>query len=375
MSVVKIHAKGSQMPDESFWGDACEPGDPLASMRLLDGAGIAAELPDVSYLVAELGMVSGGGAPHLVAGYGYSGKTVAVQAMLVAMAAGRSVWGTHRVRRARVLHVDLEQGERLTRRRYQRIARAAGIDLVVDVGDHLTLACMPRLPLTIDNYDAWKALMTGRDLVVIDSLRAATGGADENDSTIRVPLDLLGRLSEETGCRALVIHHGRKPNGEASEDKYTIRGSGAIFDACDAVYVFVAAKGEPVSVRQVKARSHGEPIDDFALVIEDVEGAGDDPTWGLSVRVHGKELIAKVREERAVRDAERRGGADAKNVARALSKHPGIGVKELRAATGLGGDRLTAAILALGDRVEQREERVGRARFLRHFLRPEGGAS
>ena len=65
---------------------------------------------------------------------------------------------------------------------------------------------------------------------------------------IRASLDMLGALSEETGCRAVVIHHARKPGaGESgATDRYGIRGSSAIYDGCDAVLVFSAAKGEPV---------------------------------------------------------------------------------------------------------------------------------
>jgi len=362
--------------DEESWrahyADADDGGARTSGIHLLDGPGIAAELPPLQYLCAELGMVAGGGAPHLIAGYGYSGKTVAAQAMCLALAAGRAVWGAHRVGRHKILHIDLEQGERLTRRRYQRLARASSIELH-ELGDDIALACLPRLSLAAEYVDTWLELMTGRDMIVIDSLRAATGGVDENESAIRVPLDMLTRLSEQTKCRALVLHHGRKPSGDGSgggEDKFSIRGSSAIFDACDSVWVFVASKGEPVSVRQVKARSNGEPIDDFALVIEDVDGAGDDPTWGLSVRVHGVELIAKVREERAERAEERRGEADIRAVERALAKHPGALTTDLRAVTGLGGARLAAALLAMGDRIDRRPEQDGRVRRVRHFLVP-----
>ncbi len=43
---------------------------------------IAGPLPELQYLVRELGMVAGSGAPHLLTGYGFSGKTVACQGCL-----------------------------------------------------------------------------------------------------------------------------------------------------------------------------------------------------------------------------------------------------------------------------------------------------
>ena len=66
-------------------------------IALLDGPALAAPLPDVEYLVCEIGLVAGGGAPHLFAGYGFSGKTLALQAMALALAAGCPVWGAYRV--------------------------------------------------------------------------------------------------------------------------------------------------------------------------------------------------------------------------------------------------------------------------------------
>lgn len=356
--------------DEESWRAHFDGVEVANKLRLLDGPAIAAPLPDLEFVCAEMGLVAGGGAPHMIAGYGFSGKTVAAQAMCLALAAGRPIWGVYRAPKTRVVHVDAEQGERLTRRRYQRLARAAGIDLPT-LGDDIALTCLSGLMLHESRVADWQTLMSGRGLIVIDSLRAVTGGIDENDSAIRGPLDMLTRLSEQTKCRALVLHHGRKPaEGSSVDDKYAIRGSGAIFDACDTAYVFAAGKGDPVSVRQVKSRSFGEPIDDFAIVINDVAGDGDDPKWGLSVRVHGAELIERRREERVAAEAERRGQHDARRLAAALSKHPGAGSREIRAVTGLGGDRLAAALLVLGDKVNRVEERNGRATTVRHFLRP-----
>ena len=185
-----------------------------AATTLLNGPALAAPLPELEYIIAEIGMVAGGGAPHLVAGYGFAGKTLACQAMALALAAHRSVWGAYRApREMRVLHVDHEQGERLTRRRYQRLALAMGVELA-ELGDALAVAAMPPICLTPEHIDTWRELMTGRDVMIVDSLRAATAGADENDSGIRSALDMLGALSDASGCRAIVIHHARKPNAD-----------------------------------------------------------------------------------------------------------------------------------------------------------------
>jgi RecA-family ATPase len=127
----------------------------------------------------------------------------------LSLTAARPVWGFYSCRDPRrVGHVDFEQGERLTRIRYKRLARAMGIDLA-SLGDAIALAVMPPIKLAREHASHWRRLMTGRDLIIVDSLRAATAGEDENSSQIRGALDMLGEVSERTGCRALIIHHAR----------------------------------------------------------------------------------------------------------------------------------------------------------------------
>jgi RecA-family ATPase len=338
------------------------------AIRVLDGKAIAVPIPVVPCLVAEIGLVAGGGATHLVAGYGYSGKTLALQSLALSLAAGRPVWGAYTGTQGRVLHVDLEQGDRLTRRRYQRLAAAMGVDLP-SLGDSLGLAIMPPLKLARDHFVEWRDLMAGRDLVIVDSLRAASGGQDENSSEIRGCVDMLGELSEATQCRATLIHHSRKPQRDDPGGRFAIRGSSAIYDACDCVYLFAAAKGEPVSVEQAKARTQGDSIPDFALVISDVEIDGE-ARAGLRVQVHGAELIDERREAQATaarRDETRR---DVETLRRVLAATPGLGSRELRAAVRpMAHARLEAALYALREQIDIREEQIGRAITRRHYLR------
>jgi AAA domain len=340
---------------------------PRPPITLLDGPAIAAPLPPLSYLVREIALVADAGPPHLVAGYGYSGKTLAIQSLALSLAGALPIWGFYSCRDARrVVHVDLEQGERLTRIRYQRLARAMGLDITA-LGDALGLAPMPGIALTTEYAPIWRELMKGRDLIVVDSLRAATRGMDENASGIRDALDILGELSERTACRALVIHHARKPSENAPEGgRYSIRGSSAIYDASDCAYIFSAGKGEPIRVAHERAKSHGETVDDFALVISDVEIEGD-PRAGLELRVRGAELISQRREaqgrERTKRDAE--------TIRAALVRHPqGLATMRLREAAGVSGQRFSSAVEHLGDAIVCREERRGKGRAaMYHYLR------
>jgi hypothetical protein len=179
---------------------------------------------------------------------------------------------------------------------------------------------------------------------------------------------MLGSLSNETGCRVVVIHHARKPTEDGAGGRYAIRGSGAIYDGVDGAYIFGANKGEPVSVEHVKARSHGELVDDFALVISDVELDGN-PKAGLSVSVRGGELITELRANRAKAARTEQVRRDAKAVREAVAARPGVPTMDLRAATGLSGDRYASAMASLAGVVEVRERKDGRSVRREHYLR------
>lgn len=284
------------------------PSDASASVWVtLDVPAIFAPLEPIKHLVAPLDLCPG--APALFAGYGYSRKTLSAQAMSLAVAAGQSVWGCFSARQGRVLHVDYEQGARLTRERYQRLA--LGMDLgPSDLGDRLALVSMPHVYLdggTLEGFLVER--FAGFDLAIIDSFRAACPSIEENDSSARLVLDVLTRVSERTGCIVVVIHHARKPSRDsgAGGAKMAIRGSGAIFDACGSVLVFEADKGEPTRVSHEKARVTGRLVEDFELSTVDVE-IGNDPRAGVLVTANA----AKSREDAAddVQAARRRARTD-----------------------------------------------------------------
>jgi hypothetical protein len=216
------------------------------------------------------------GAPVLVAGYGYSGKTIAAQALALACASGSLVWEAHRAARpCRVLHLDYEQGQYLTRRRYQRLAQGAGLSLG-DLGQRLELSAMPRFRLDAQGAeDSIRRACAGFDLIIIDSLRASIG-LDENDSKVRQPLDTLARVSELDGAVFLVIHHARKPQADSPGGAtMAIRGSGALFDACACVYVFEGqGEGRPALVHHVKERITGTLLPALELHIGDTDDGG-----------------------------------------------------------------------------------------------------
>lgn len=274
-----------------------EASESFTAIQLLDGPALATSDPPLEYLVEALGMTAGSGAPHMFAGYGFSGKTMAAQEMALSLAAGRTVWSGLPAASRRVVHVDLEQGQRLTKRRYRRLAYATGVNLGA-LEDRLVVTCRAELQLVDAQRARWLSLMQGRDLLILDSWRAACPSVEENSSDVRKTLDLLGSLSEETGCRALVIHHARKPNADSNGDRFAIRGSSGFYDGCDAIYVFSAGKDEPTKVACEKAREHGELVSDLTIEIADTDGEFG-PKSGLQIRLFGSERLSEVRQARA----------------------------------------------------------------------------
>jgi hypothetical protein len=268
---------------------------------------IFAPLPPANYICQELDICPG--APTLLAGYGYSGKTTAAMALVLevalydksirgAQARGGAlgavlsppkVWGHAPILRGgRVLQLDFEMGNRPVREKYQRLLRGHPSGATVDdLRGLLEAVILPTVYLDQPETEAVLSKMCeGVTLCLIDSLRACAPSVEENSSDVRRVLDMLTRISEATGCVFVVIHHSRKANqanGSAAAAQ-SLRGSSAIYDACASVLVFTGEKNKPSRVQHEKARNRGICTDDFFIAIEDVQ-IGNDARAGLRVTV------------------------------------------------------------------------------------------
>lgn len=323
--------------------------EPVQGVPLLGWPELSKPLPDVPWLCKDLSIAPG--APTLVAGFGYSGKTVSLQSLALSVATGGPAWGAFEVAGGTVLHLDYEQGRHLTQLRYQRLALAMG---VWDLGDRLQALTLPKTFLdSAGELDRLTQLCEGKRLCIIDSLKAAFPSADENSSDVRAHLDGLTRVSEATGCTMIVIHHARKPSKDhTGMAAMAVRGSGAIFDACAGVFLWLGEKRRPTTVIHDKARITGRTVDDFYLEVSDVvlpvesvpeaaaaatRGDGSSNESG-SLRL-GLRVACVVPEVQAddTRALETR-------LAELIREQPGLGVRRLRELSGARNEATTRAL-------------------------------
>lgn len=331
--------------------------------RRIDTEEIFAPLPPMRWVVSALQL--GPGRPAMLLGYGGCGKTIAAQSLALSIASERPVWGEFApsdVAR-RVLHLDFDQGSLATCKRYQRLAIGLGIDRS-ELGSRLVIAAAPTVYLNSnDAVDAYAQAADGFDLVILDALRGATPGVDENDSKIRACVDVGLRVSERTGATMLLLHHSGKKDLAEGNPRTAGRGSSAIFDGCGTVFAMSAERRSTVRIVQTKAAAEAEGalMDDFHLSIEDVPQA-DNPLAGVAVSYRRAPAAAPGNASDEGSDAMRARVLDY------VRAHPGVNGKQA-VCTGIGGDGRTFGLVRdaveslLADGSIQNRGSVGRPRY------------
>lgn len=314
-----------------------------SSWGLESAAAMASPLTPPTWLSKDLQL--GPGRPVIVAGYGASGKTLAAQSLALSVASGQPIWGQFPVtHRGAVIHLDYEQGRYATFRRYQRLAHGMGINLAA-LDTSLKVRAFPEKRLTDEDIvEALSMLCDGASLLIVDSLRAATPGVDENASEVQRYVQNLARVGEATGCTCLLIHHARKKSEGDSDIRTILRGSSAIFDAAGSIYA-ITTSGDTRRVDHAKAPAEAEdgPLPGFELAIEQAPGTVDcdKPLRVLYQRPPSKEEQSKARA----------GAAHASVFQMILSKGLAGATKTLiREASGARRD---AAYVALEDLLDQ----------------------
>jgi hypothetical protein len=247
------------------------------------GEEIAKPRPPIAYVCRDLAIAPG---CSIFGGGGFGGKTTSLQALMLAIATGRKAWGHFDVERGAVAHIDFEQGPDLTFLKYQRMARSMRVDLE-DVGQDLACSSLPNASFSAstDSADELRWLLEGRKAAIIDAFRGAFPEAQENDSGARKYLDMVHRVGIEMGCAVIVIAHARKL-GDDADARSSLRGSSALFDAPQTVWMLTGARNKPTRCENVKERLRGKLRDDFGIQFTDELGGGEgdlDNEWGLDV--------------------------------------------------------------------------------------------
>lgn len=318
--------------------DQAEP----RSFDVMDPARIFAPLPaPVEVIVGCVRAAS----IALIGGFGSSSKTWQGLDACVSVALGEPWLGCFETVKGPTAFLDFESGSYETRRRLQALARARGIETMEGVD----VVSLPGLYLGDPAFlCAVEQLARGRSLIVIDSLRAASL-VDENDSRIRIGLDQLRAVAERTSCAFIVLVHAKKTSGATTtiDPREVLRGSSAVFDAADNVFVATLKKDrETFDVMQVKAR-HGRSVAPFSVrllseqggvLVRANEAAGDQPRVATEDAISG--VLQKVRD-----------------VVRAA---PGCGMRRVRSAvrgTASVVDTALDRLIARGEIVDHAERR------------------
>ncbi len=257
--------------------------------------------PDVNLIVPAFGIAPG--PPHLVTGSWYTGKTLFLVTMGLCVGSGHDLFGVYRVNRGKWIHFDHEMGRRHIKRYLKRLRAGLNID-VEDLRDRMSIRVLPKLNLcSPEAEEYYTEILRGYSLCTIDPLRAAAPGQDENKSEFRQWLDMLGRVSDRTGCAIVVLHHGGKPT-EGAERRNTGRGTSAIDDAVQSKFVLTAQeKGGPIQVSHEKTRELNAPLEDFYLVVRsDADGVHfehQEPEQMREAMAHASEAKEADRVSRA----------------------------------------------------------------------------
>lgn len=211
-------------PDDYIGADDPGPAEPAHRVRLLTPCELGA-LPAAQYRIKRVLPAVGVAA---IFGPPKSGKSFLVMDMAGAIVEGRP-WFGYRTRPCSVVYVGLE-GEAGLAQRWQAYRLVHGDDRQSPLHFAVT-------PLSLldngDMGDLAAAILAagGTDgIVIIDTLNAATPGADENSSQDMGRI-IAGakRLQREVGGLVLLIHHAGKTAGKG------LRGHSSLEGALDAV--------------------------------------------------------------------------------------------------------------------------------------------
>ena len=293
------------------------------------------------------------GRPCQIQGAGAAGKSFAAYAAALALATGRPVWGQFRPSREAVRCIVLDFDGGGAQRRIQRLRAGMGIDPSELVGK---LRIVSRPPVRLSAFkmegaeraaavDTFARAVEDFDLAIVDALRGLVAGVDENDSRIRDFLDVLGDVSERTGCTFVFLHHTGKGGGEKAKNERG-RGSSAIQDGSGSVLYMEATEGHASTCSAEITRDHegrdAPRAEPHYLRIVDVLIEGRDVP-GLVVEYRTAEQVEGAPADKV--DARQR--ELFRRILAAVKASPGATVAAVKGVVGGNGQAVGHAIEAL----------------------------
>ena len=356
-------------------GDAAKDAEP----KPITGIGVAKifdPVPDPKWLCKELRIASGG--VNLWYGFGYTGKTIFLQYLTLCLVTGIPLFGIFPVTKSRVFHGDYEQGDRVDRDRYQRLARGMGLDFRDLAETDLCLAVDPDVYLDAPDFEGrLRATMKNFEVFLFDSYEAGAPSTDKNKSQARIPLDTVRRACGDDKT-PLGIHHAKKPNDNAKggkpDPRALLRGSGALYDALQGAWAFdkrTDERDKPIIVAHVKERVWGDNQADSGLRYVDVPDPKNPSNrkWGLRVEYVSPEELVETKP------ATKQDAAFWPRVRQAFDRirdaqPQGVAAKTLRALLRVGPALAEQCIeeLVRTKHIEGREEKRGRARGVFYYV-------
>lgn len=147
-------------------------------------------------------------------GYSGSGKSMFLQHALGALACGRKYFGPFEIgRTARVLYLDFEMSMGTVATRLQEIRSAQG-----DTADRLNIwtPFIEGKDMNLKTQDGLMALqgwieLCRPDVVVIDTVRSAWVGLEENSADAWAPVNQMALRIRNAGMAVILVHHSNKP--------------------------------------------------------------------------------------------------------------------------------------------------------------------
>lgn len=225
-----------------------------------------------------------------------AGKTETAQALALSVASGTLAFEALATTAGRVVHLSYDFGIWAVSTRYRQLANGHGLSLE-DLQGRLVVSAFPDAYLnTAGIQEALERLSDGATLMVLDCLRDALPGVDENDSDIATYLKILARVSERTGVAVLYLHHHKK--GAEEDDIDGGRGSGAIAAASGAVWSLVGQGSEPRKMTQIRCSDASSGLRDPLWLVRETWPEPMDPFPCAHQPVR---MVARNAEEMALR--------------------------------------------------------------------------